>query len=130
MSSFFDSLKKSIGMGSSAKPPVKAAQALNTFDVLFREEKLGMVIEEYDLRGIVKNGGVGAKVQSIHSGSEAERLSKLNPLNFLFVFDFSLEINIEVKVGDVIIALEKNSLQKFNDFYEFLGVLPRPMSIT
>lgn len=74
MSSFFDTLKKSIGMGSTSKPPVKTVQTYDTFDKLFREDKLGMMIEEYDLKGTLKFGGVAAKVQSVTIGSEAAKL--------------------------------------------------------
>jgi len=82
MTSFFDSIKKSIGLGSKPQKKSTSDSNFETFDLQFREEKFGMGISLYDISQISE--GCGARVDTVAVNSEAFNLGS-SFLQILFV---------------------------------------------
>ena len=135
--SFFDSMKKSLGLKSSpfggvgqvlGRSGTSASQGAGyftgytneetadymVFEMIFVQEKMGMSINEYkDILPIDGNNRAAdfsrAVVSAVKANSEAESLG--------------------VVVGDIIVSLNKHQLTNFEDFYNFIVALGRPMTI-
>lgn len=136
MASFFDSMKKSLGM--KASPFGGTGQVLGSrntasgagyftgynneetsdytvFELIFIQDKMGMSINEcvemlpIDVKGSRAANFSRAVVSAVKAGSEAETLG--------------------VIVGDIIVSLNKHQLTNFEDFYNFIVALGRPMTI-
>lgn len=111
--SFFDSVKKSLGINKEKLTDNAPGRPDYQFEITFVEEKLGIGISKYT--GDMSHLGVAAM------GSKEERSCPV-------VTNFDSRI-YDVKPGDLIIALEGNPISSFDDFTSIIKAIGRPVKI-
>lgn len=111
--SFFDSVKKSLGM-SKDKPTEqgRAGRDYDQFEITFVEEKLGI--------GISKYTGDMPHFSSPPSTGEERSCPVVTS------FDSR---TYDVQPGDLIVALEGNQISSFDDFKSIIAAIGRPVRI-
>jgi membrane-associated protease RseP (regulator of RpoE activity) len=131
--SFFDNLKKSIGikgtnqsipqskgniLGTGNKPQQNVdnseSQPYSIFEKVFNEEKMGLSIIESKERLPMDNTNAAGQisrpvVHTVAPGSEGNRLG--------------------IIPGDIILSLNGMELTHFDDFYNFIKGLGRPLTL-
>lgn len=108
--SFFDSVKKSLGM--SKEKQSTSRNAYDQFEFTFIEEKLGI--------GISKYTGVMPHLND-PTNTKEERSCPV-------VTNFDAH-KYDVQPGDLIVALEGNPISSFDDFTTIIKAIGRPVRI-
>jgi S1-C subfamily serine protease len=131
--SFFDNLKKSIGIKGNnqpaaqskgnilgtGKPPQQAAGNQDSlpylvFEKVFNEDKMGLAIIESKEKLPIDNSNVSEQISRpvVHTVAPESEGSKLG-----------------VVPGDIILSLNGMELTHFDDFYNFIKGLGRPLTL-
>ena len=100
-----------LGNGKPQEKPQPVAPAYVIYEKTFVEEKIGIGLAEYREILPIDNGNVvtRAVVHSIAGGSESAKAG--------------------VMVGDVLLSLNGQEFSEFDDFFNFIVALGRPLTI-
>jgi predicted metalloprotease with PDZ domain len=110
MSSFFSSLKKATGLGSSKQKLPEISPSYSQYEVVFVESILGLSVSEIKIAvGPASNIESRPHVTAVTPGSAADVAG--------------------VRKGDIVIALEGDYSVRFDCFYEFLKTMGRPLTM-
>lgn len=115
--SFFDSVKKSLGMSKDKQAPVanrvgSTGSTFDQFEFTFVEEKLGIGISKYT--GVMPHLDTASNPQEDRSCP--------------VVTNFDAH-KYDIQPGDLIVALEGNPISSFDDFTTIVKAIGRPVRI-
>jgi hypothetical protein len=132
--SFFDSVKKSLGISKDKSASAGGGGNYDQFEITFTEEKLGLGIIKYsgEMPHLTSRESTGAATscpvvttyESRRHGNTASFSSTLKRHSSM-----ASRPPADIQPGDLIIAIEGNPISSFEDFASIVQALGRPVRI-